>query len=371
MTAGTGRRAGQPLVVVIVLLLIWSGGRALLWQTPWPGGMLVDVYRLTVRDGLTDPDHIVAMGARTRSIPARRGPDAGDVRIETRSLLRDVTSLPVSHFMVPPKLAAAIEVNGGPVVSSPSSARSVPDMAALSGPQPYQLAPGHDITSEQGPARRWSGDAWLLLRDGSGRAPPPSAGPLPASYGASQAGAVLRFALVPDTPTRLTAHLRASKALIKDGESEAALGANMRPIPGVPVIAHAEVRATRIGGQTLIRPAAFVTTGVDVMPLPLGARLRGYAQAGYVGGQDATAFVDGQAVADRSVLTSGTGSLNLGAGAWGGAQQGAERLDVGPSASITGQVGTVPLRLSVDYRLRVAGQAAPNSGAVLTLSTGF
>ena len=236
-----------------------------------------------------------------------------------------------------------------------------------------QAAPMPQSLARVSPARRWSGDAWLLLRDGGRHVPAsPAAVPLPAGYGASQMGAVVRFALAPDAAMRPAVYLRGGKALIDGGESEAALGGSFRPAPDLPIAAHAEVRVTRVGGETRVRPAGFVTAGIDAMPLPLGARLRGYAQAGYVGGRDATPFVDGQAVIDRSVLTSDAGgALKLGAGAWGGAQKDAERLDIGPSASISGQVGSFPLRLSVDYRLRIAGQAEPDSGAVLTLSTGF
>ena len=110
--------------------------------------------------------------------------------------------------------------------------------------------------------------------------------------------------------------------------------------------------------------------------VPLGFQVRGYAQAGWVGGDYATAFVDGQIVADREVAAfdlgkTRDGSLRVGGGAWGGAQRNAERLDAGPSASLVVPVADAPVRLSVDYRFRILGDAEPDSGVAVTLSTGF
>ncbi len=63
--------------------------------------------------------------------------------------------------------------------------------------------------------------------------------------------------------------------------------------------------------------------------------------------------------------------LRAGAGAWGGAQEDAARLDIGPSASVSFQLGEGRGRLAADYRIRVAGDAEPSSGPALTLSAGF
>ena len=63
--------------------------------------------------------------------------------------------------------------------------------------------------------------------------------------------------------------------------------------------------------------------------------------------------------------------LSLGAGSWGGIQRDASRLDVGPTLRLDLTVGEVPARVSVDWRERVAGDAAPESGVAATLSTRF
>ena len=112
----------------------------------------------------------------------------------------------------------------------------------------------------------------------------------------------------------------------------------------------------------------------ELMPqkLPLGLVGEAYAQAGYVGGTGATAFVDGQLRVDRAVARTGRAELRLGVGAWGGAQKDASRLDLGPAANLGVSVSdAVFARVMVDWRFRVAGNAVPESGPALTLSAGF
>ncbi|MGC1269314.1 MAG: hypothetical protein WA842_01820, partial [Croceibacterium sp.] len=103
----------------------------------------------------------------------------------------------------------------------------------------------------------------------------------------------------------------------------------------------------------------------------LGARAEGYVQAGYVGGDYATGFVDGQARVDRPLLALRGAELSAGGAVWDGAQKGAARLDIGPSATLAFRIGETRSRLAVDYRFRVAGDAQPASGPALTLSAGF
>jgi hypothetical protein len=227
---------------------------------------------------------------------------------------------------------------------------------------------------------RWSVDSWVLLRGGTGGAL--STGPAPSTYGASQAGAVLRYRLFPESRHRPAAYFRTTGALNGSGEREMALGVAARVLPSLPVIAQAEVRATSVPFGTLVRPAVMAVS--ELAPFPLPYKLRGevYAQAGYVGGRYATAFADGQFRADRNIGKLGRAEVRAGGGIWGGAQKGASRLDVGPSATIGMglegmRMGKLKLdesaaaRLGIDWRFRVAGDAAPASGPALTLSAGF
>ena len=237
-------------------------------------------------------------------------------------------------------------------------------------PQPFYPV-GHEPAVR---ANRWSADGWLMLRNGgNGRLP---AGGAAASYGASQAGAVLRYRLVPGDAHRSAAYLRASAALDGSRDRELALGLSARLLPSVPVVAAAELRASGNRAGTRLRPAAMVVTEIAPIALPLASRLEAYGQAGYVGGRDATAFADGQLRVDRQVsrfrVAEVRTEVRAGVGAWAGAQKGASRVDVGPSLTLgvpAGQNGA--MRLSMDWRFRVAGRAAPASGPALTLSAGF
>lgn len=107
------------------------------------------------------------------------------------------------------------------------------------------------------------------------------------------------------------------------------------------------------------------------LPLPLGARAEAYAQVGYVSGRAATAFADGQVRIERQLLKLGRAELRAGGGAWGGAQDGVSRVDIGPSATLGLGLGQTNARLAVDWRFRVAGNAAPASDPAVTLSAGF
>jgi hypothetical protein len=211
----------------------------------------------------------------------------------------------------------------------------------------------------------------MMLR-GDGHASLALGGGLPPSYGASQAGAVIRYRLLPASANRPAAYLRATVALNGSGERTAALGLSARPLARVPIVAAAEVRLDSRPGSARLRPAAMVVSEFPPAKLPLGLRAEGYFQAGYVGGRDATAFADGQLRLDHGVAHSGSFELRAGGGAWAGAQKGASRVDVGPTASLGAAVpGGGSVRLGVDWRIRVAGNAAPGSGAALTLSAGF
>jgi len=215
--------------------------------------------------------------------------------------------------------------------------------------------------------RRWSADAWLFLRRGG----MPAATSGSSSYGASQFGAVLRYRLAPSSQFRPAVYLRSTGALTAAKDAEAALGIAARPFPGVPISAAAEVRALKAGARNVVRPAAYAVTELPPFKLPLAFMAEAYAQAGYVGGEFATPFIDGQLRMERQLKQLGPATVRAGGGVWGGAQKGASRLDVGPAATLGLRIGKVPSRISVDWRFRVAGNAEPTNGPALTLSTGF
>ena len=65
------------------------------------------------------------------------------------------------------------------------------------------------------------------------------------------------------------------------------------------------------------------------------------------------------------------GRIDLGLGAWGAAQRGASRVDAGPWLSTALPVAGRSLRLSLEWRQRLAGRATPSSGPALTIGTDF
>ena len=261
----------------------------------------------------------------------------------------------LSQMEVPSELLAYLEGAQGPAAGVPAAA---PMLAAL----PPRVTPA---------APRGSGDAWLLLRQDT-TTPFVSGRP---SYGRSQAGAVIRYRLASESALRPEAYLRASAALAGAREQEVAAGLSARLLAGLPVRFAAEARVEKTGLGTRLSPAAFAVTEFPPLGLPLGARAEVYAQGGYVGGQFATAFVDGQARLEHPLLRRGEIELSAGVGAWGGAQKDAARLDIGPTAAVSFRLGPGSSRargrVAADYRFRVAGDAEPSSGPALTLSAGF
>ncbi len=214
---------------------------------------------------------------------------------------------------------------------------------------------------------RWSADSWLLLRRDTS-ASITSGRP---SYGRSQAGAALRYHFASSSPHHPQAYLRASAALAGAREQEIALGLSSLPLPGAPLRLAVEARASQTVSGSELRLAAYAITELPAFRLPFGARGEAYAQGGYVGGEFATPFVDGQIRAERPIARIGSMELSIGAGAWGGAQKDSGRLDTGPSATATFRIGKGFGRIAADYRFRIAGEAEPSSGPALTLSAGF
>jgi hypothetical protein len=276
--------------------------------------------------------------------------------------------LPRTFAPVPPPVA------GGHVLllaSAFAQLEVLPELTALvlrarAAPPPLAVVPLVGDTARAS-AKRWSGDAWLLLRNDT--TTPITSGR--GSYGQSQVGAVLRYRISSSSGHRPAAYARASTALAHAGDPEVAVGLTARPVPGVPVAFAAEVRAAKLYSGTAVRPAVFAYSEFPPIKLPFGTRGEAYLQGGYVGGRLATPFFDAQVRVDRTLARLGSAELSTGGGAWGGAQKGAKRLDIGPGATVAIGLGSAVVRMSADWRFRVAGNANPSSGPALTVSTGF
>ena len=365
MTADSGvrRRRGEPLVALVLLLGGWTGARMMLWESPFAHAASSIT---SASKSATRPPAVVELVRRPDTLPvvATGGSrSAPPTKVRARA---NVQPRALQHWagLVGATTDTAI------IAIHPPSGLLYPakPAAAITTPALPQIAQSLPIIPTAGPAR-WHLATWAAWRQGSGL-PVVANGPRPASYGGTQLGALLQFD-VAKGPHRPALHVRASYAPDRPRQSEIAAGAGIRPVAGVPVRFMGEVRATRSGEHVEVRPAVLAVTEFAPAKLPLGLTGEGYAQGGWVGGRYATAFADGQARVTHDVTAVGPARLRLGAGAWGGAQKFASRLDVGPTVAVDLGRGAVSARLSVDYRVRVAGNASPGDGVALTLSTGF
>ena len=362
-------RRGQPVLFLGLLLVGWLLIRVVSWESPWPAVV-----------GDHGPAALASAIGHERSANALQPPPPSPAQFDTLPIYAGpVPRLAPSGKKLP--FAAHAETKASEhrahfETDQRAVGHNLLRMAGVAQlPMPRSVASWIDRKPQIAPTnlaplqKPWRIDSWLLLREGGTSAL--TGGARPASYGASQAGAVIAYRLSPSSRHDPAIYARASKALVTAGESEAALGVRAKPVGGLPVTVHAELRVTEYAGRVKLRPASFVSTGIDDVRIPLGLEASGYAQAGYVAGDFATAFADGRIDLTRDVEDNDSISLNAGAGAWGGAQRGATRVDIGPTLKLDFGLGDGRARVAADYRIRVAGNAEPSSGAAITLSAGF
>ena len=387
---------GQPLLLLAALLVGWLALRLALWQPPFEpegarqrlaeaaGGQTRAPAGPEARVAAGTPALAPAGGPDRSAEPTRSEPSVpapleplvfpepfqgiGPVAVEPTAPQTAPPASPravighnllflagLSQMEIPPALLAYLQ-------GAQALAQGVPAAAPLLAAVPPRSTPA---------ASHWSADAWLLLRKDT-TTPILSGRP---SYGRSQAGAVIRYQFASESALRPQAYLRASAALAGARERELAAGLSARPLAGVPLRVAVEARVGETDRGTRVRPTAFAVTEFPPLELPLGVRAEAYAQGGYVGGEFATAFVDGQARVERAIFRRGETELSAGAGVWGGAQRDAARLDIGPTAAVSFRLGPKSFRargrVAADYRFRLAGEAEPSSGPALTLSAGF
>lgn len=388
------RRRGQPLIALVLVMVSWAGARAALWDNATihpprthtaPPLPKQPVAQQPDRPALSSPVQ------PPRAAPARL--DRPVFGSPAAPLAPPITAVP------PPSATGQAAPDAAPVTTDRPAAPLSPRVAAghqelwlagmnllstepaLAMAQPAGLrlmlpAAAHAAQTGQVAQSRWSVDGWLLLRPGGNAFNAPGAG-LPGTvvpagfYGGSQGGLVLRYFLAPGNRFNPVLYLRGSSGIERPRGEELAAGVSLRPVAGLPLRLMAEGRVTQTTTGTIVRPTAALVSELPAVRLPLGSRAEAYVQAGYVGGRGATAFVDGQARLEQPLIRASGFALRAGGGVWGGAQRGASRLDIGPTATLAFRLGPVGTRVSADYRWRVAGNAEPGSGPVLTLSAGF
>jgi hypothetical protein len=199
--------------------------------------------------------------------------------------------------------------------------------------------------------------AWALLRGRPGPASLATGGTL----GGSQAGARLAYTISP----MLAASLRTSSPVGGARGGEVAAGVRLTPFRSIPVSLTAERRQAigRTGGGRSAF-ALFVEGGLYQRPIAWGFALDAYAQAGVVGARRRDLFADGGFTLTKPLF----GRYSAGFGMWGGVQPGIYRVDVGPRVSMRVRSN---MRVHLDWRQRLAGNAEPGSGPALTLAADF
>lgn len=224
--------------------------------------------------------------------------------------------------------------------------------------------------------KRWSVAGYVLSR-GGGIGDPLAASPV---LGGGQAGAAVGYTLNPLSNSRVSVIGRITAAAGQNGgldseTTEGALGLRVQPWRSVPVALDVE-RRFALGTYSRNAWAARISGGtaqtLKVAGKPL--KLEGYGEAGVIGFEAEPAFYGGaQARGATPITRFGNVDIDAGAGAWGGAQRDygvtASRLDLGPSAQF--HMKPWPFRAQVDYRFRVAGNALPGSGPVITVAGEF
>ena len=200
--------------------------------------------------------------------------------------------------------------------------------------------------------------AWSLLRGRQGVTVSPQSLAPGGTLGGSQAGARLTYVITP----QLAASLRATSPVGGSG-GEVAAGIKVTPIASVPIALTAERRQAigRFGGRNAF--ALFLEGGLYQQRL-WGLDLDGYAQAGVVGVRERAYFADGGFTLSRPLYPNFSGGL----GVWGGVQPGLYRIDAGPRLTMRVRGN---MRVHLDWRQRVAGNALPRSGPALTLAGDF
>ena len=310
---------------------------------------------------------------------------AGWVGVRVVLLWPTAPTLPALIRAVAPPLAAAERAI--PVAASVGSvvAASVPAPVRASGPDPYRItlalaalvgfgretpvggeeeaqavaAPPARLPPPlvpvplPAPGSRLSGSAWGIARGGAGDVVPGG------QLGGSQAGVRVAYALTNDRRVALAGRVSAP---LEGRGAEAALGVEWRPLDA-PVRLIAEQRVALDGGRG--GPTVMAVAGLP--PTRVGAwTLEAYGQAGAIARGKVAGFADGAARLTRPVM-----AVDVGLGAWGGVQSGVARVDVGPSVGMVLPVGGRRIRLTADWRVRVAGRARPGSGPALSIGTDF
>jgi hypothetical protein len=265
----------------------------------------------------------------------------------------------------PPRRLAGVISEPAPQFYSPIPALDewpLSRIASASMPQRRSsvILPAQSIPAALRKIDRVQLSAWALLRNRQGVIAGPTSLANGGTLGGSQAGARIMY----NFTRQVAASLRTSSDVGRRG-GEVAAGVRVQPVGGIPLWVTAE-RRQRLGryGSGRNAFALFFEGGVYQRPMPWRFSLDAYLQGGVVGMHSRDRFIDGGLTVTRPVYRQ----FSAGLGVWGGAQPGVYRLDAGPRVTMKVRNN---LRVHVDWRQKLAGNAQPGSGPALTLAGDF
>jgi hypothetical protein len=359
--------AGRPLRFLLLVGVGWTTLRVVaLWQETGslPRAirdavpLVAPVQRALASTSLPSMNRVVPHANTASRV------SAGEPRV---SLLVPKAS-PILPAAAPSIIAAAEPVTRSSPFPAPTGAASAsvvqlaltgsPQIASAAGAEPQAQTQLPRALAQVERTNRLTGSGWLIARGGRGLGASATAPQL----GGAQGGVRLDYAI----GHGLAATGRVAAPAAGAGR-EVSLGVAWRPA-GVPLRFVAEQRVAIDGGRS--GPSLGVSGGVFTR-LPARFRLESYAQAGLIARDGLERYADGIVRVARPIASPGAVSLDLGVGAWGGAQRGVARLDVGPSAGLAVPLADRTIRVALDWRQRVAGQARPGSGPALSIGSDF
>jgi hypothetical protein len=339
-----------PLRFLAVSLGGWAAARSLILAAPWAGAA---------------PVQPPGRPAQLPAVASFSGADLGTpafalvpapLLLVASEPLQSHTALPV-----PQAQAAAPPLEIGTTAFDLALVPRLERVRSYLPPAPPATRPA--VPTPAAAASRWSVSAFLFARGGvGGRSLAPGG-----TLGGSQAGARILYRLNGNAarPLSLAARLYAPGTGLAG--AEAAAGVEWQPLRVLPVRLLAERReALGTDGRSAF---ALTLHGGFTRRVAGPVQLDAYAQAGAVGARSPDLFADGSIRASAPVALDGR--LSLGAAAWAAAQPGVSRIDAGPSLRLALPVQDRTVTIAADWRLRLAGDAAPPSGPALTLASDF
>jgi hypothetical protein len=330
----------RPVRAVVGVLGGWTAVRTVML---WSGDAAVvdDAPVLPVNDVARIAQPLIPADIWSPRAPARRV-----------TLALDDVDEPVARGH-----SVAVALDEPVSTADPAVAARALEMASASvprtGPEVLPTLPASAV-------KRVSGSVWALSRSDGVGASLANGGQL----GGSQVGG--RIFYTPG-PQALALTARVSAPLASPRGREASVGIALR---GKNLGLIVEQRFALDKGA---RDAPSVTAygGISEVKLGHGIRLDGYAQAGVVGIRHSQGFVDGAVRLETTVTEERGSRLSAGVALSGGAQPRVSRLDIGPQLVARLPVGTTALRVSAEWRQRIAGNAAPGSGPAVTIGFDF